>query len=76
MNFLEIETDGGHVHFLVQSIPIYGMMKLVAMIKSLMGRKFFKKSPEVKKKLWSGEFWSDGDLVSQVGEHGDEELIG
>ena len=31
--------------------------------------------PEVKKKLWGGEFWSDGYFVSTVGLHGNEDSI-
>ena len=42
VNFLEIETDGDHVHFLVQSVPTYSMTKLVTMIKNLAGREVFK----------------------------------
>jgi len=29
----------------------------------------------VKKKLWAGEFWSDGFFVSTVGKHGNEDVI-
>jgi len=29
----------------------------------------------VKKKLWGGEFWSDGYFMSTVGQHGNEESI-
>lgn len=32
-------------------------------------------SPEVKKQLWGGEFWSDGYFASTVGKHGDEQMI-
>ena len=44
-------------------------------MKSLTARKIFKRAPEVKKKLWGGEFWSDGYYVSTVGRHGSEETI-
>ena len=36
----------------------------------------FAKCPQVKKKLWGGEFWTDGYFVATVGEHGNEEIIG
>jgi len=45
-------------------------------------RAYLKKTEEdtlqlkVKKKLWSGEFWSDGYFASTVGKHGDEAMIG
>ena len=30
----------------------------------------------MKKKLWGGEFWTDGYFASTVGKHGDEGMIG
>ncbi len=75
IEFLEIGTDGNHVHFLVQSVPMYSPKKIVQMIKSLTAREIFKRCPEVKKKLWGGEFWSDGYFVSTVGPHGNEKTI-
>ncbi|WP_293603501.1 transposase, partial [Polaromonas sp. UBA4122] len=29
-----------------------------------------------KKKLWGGEFWTDGYFARSVGKHGDENMIG
>ena len=75
MKFLKIGTDQDHVHFLVQSVPTYRVTNLVAMIKSLTAREIFKRCPQVKKKLWGGEFWSDGYFASTVGRHGNEETI-
>ena len=51
------------------------MTKLVTMIKSLTAREVFKRCPQVKQKLWSGEFWSDGYFASTVGKHRDEGMI-
>ena len=76
IKFLEIGTDSDHVHFLVQSVPTYTVTKIVTMIKSLSAREIFKRCPEVKKKLWGGEFWTDGYFASTVGKHGNEETIG
>jgi REP element-mobilizing transposase RayT len=33
--FLEIGTDDNHVHFFVQSVPMYSPTKIVAIIKSM-----------------------------------------
>jgi len=76
MKFLEIGTDKDHVHFLIQSVPTYHVTKLVTMLKSLTAREVFKRCPHVKKKLWGGEFWSDGYYASTVGRHGNENTIG
>jgi REP element-mobilizing transposase RayT len=76
VKFLEIGTDRDHVHFLVQSVPTYSVMKLVRMIKSITAREVFRRCPKVKKQLWGGEFWTDGYFASTVGKHGDEQMIG
>lgn len=75
IRFLEIGTEGDHAHFLVQSVPMYSPTKIVTKIKSITAREIFAKVPSVKKKLWGGEFWSDGYFVSTVGEHGNENVI-
>ena len=75
IQFLEIGTDQDHVHFLIQSVPMYSVKKIVQMIKSITAREVFKRSPEVKKQLWGGEFWTDGYFASTVGKHGDEAKI-
>ena len=35
----------------------------------------FAEHPEVKKKLWGGEFWSDGYFVTSVGKNTNEAVI-
>ena len=75
IKFLEIGTDKDHVHFLVQSFPMYSVKKIVQMINSITAREVFQRCPQVKKKLWGGEFWTDGCFVSTVGKHGDENMI-
>ncbi len=75
MEFIEIGTDKDHVHFLIQSVPTYSPTKIIQRVKSLTAREIFKRAPEVKQKLWGGEFWSDGYYVSTVGKYGSEETI-
>ncbi len=60
---------------MVQSVPMYSVKKIVQMVKSITAREMFRRRPEVKKKLWGGEFWSDGYFVGTVGVHGNEETI-
>jgi REP element-mobilizing transposase RayT len=76
IRFLEIGTDKDHVHFLVQSVPWYSVTKIVTVLKSVTAREIFKRCPQVKKKLWGGEFWTDEYFASTVGKHGDEGVIG
>ena len=75
ISFLEIGVDKDHVHFLVQSIPMYSPKKIVQTIKSIAAREIFRRLPEVKKLLWGGEFWSKGYYMSTVGKHGNENVI-
>jgi REP element-mobilizing transposase RayT len=75
IHFLEIGTEGDHVHFLIQSVPTYSPRKIVTIVKSITAIKIFSKFPSVKKELWGGEFWSDGYFVSTVGEHANEDVI-
>jgi putative transposase len=73
--FIEIGTDQDHVHFLVQSVPTYSPTESVRIIKSITGREVFKQVPSVKKKLWGGQFWTDGYYMSTVGRTGSEDTI-
>ena len=75
ITFLEIGADKDHVHFLVQSVPMYSPKKLVQIIKSITAREILGACPEVKKYLWGGEFWTDGYFISTVGQHGNEQTI-
>ena len=75
ITFLEIGSDQDHVHFLVQSVPMYSPKKIVQIIKSITAREIFKACPEVKRYLWGGQFWTDGYFVSTVGAHGNEQMI-
>jgi REP element-mobilizing transposase RayT len=75
MRFLEIGTDRDHVHFLVQALPKLSPSQMVRTIKGITAKEVFAKCPQVKKKLWGGEFWTDGYYVGTVGQHGTEDTV-
>ena len=75
IRFWEIGVERDHAHFLVQSIPMYSPRKIVQRVKSVTAREVFAKAPEVKTKLWGGEFWGKGYFVNTVGQHGSEKVI-
>ena len=52
IKFLEIGADENHIHFLVQSVPMYSPQKIVQTIKSILAKEIFKNNPDVKKWLW------------------------
>ena len=75
IHFIEIGTDGDHVHFLVQSVPTYSPTKIVRTIKSITAREIFRMLPSVKETLWGGELWTDGYYINTVGKKGTETVI-
>ena len=75
INIVEIGTDGAHVHFLIQSIPMLAPTTIAKIIKSITAREIYRLCPQVKKRLWGGNIWSAGYFVSTVGKRGNEEQI-
>ena len=75
IKFVEIGSDEDHVHFLVQSIPMYSPKKVVQTIKSITAIQIYKHHPEVKEKLWGGKIWTSGYYVNTVGQYGNADLI-
>jgi putative transposase len=73
--FIEIGTDKDHVHFLIQSVPMLSATSIIKAVKSITAKEIFKLHPEVKGKLWGGEFWTKGYYVNTVGRHGNEDTI-
>ena len=75
IEFLEIGVDKDHVHFLIQSVPDRSPSEIIRTVNSLTAIGIFAEHPEVKKKLWGGEFWTDGYFVSTVGRNTTESII-
>lgn len=75
MHFLEIGADQDHIHFLVQSVPMMLPQRIVQIVKSITAKQVFKQAPEVRKRLWGGQFWSDGYYLSTIGKHNSEQAI-
>ena len=75
MHFLEIGTDRDHVHFLIQSVPTYAPTRIARVVKSITARQVFAMCPQVRKKLWGGEFWTDGFFISSVGRSASEGAV-
>lgn len=70
IDFVEIGADKDHVHFLVQSVPVYSPKKVVLIIKSITAIEIFRRHPEVKQLLWGGKFWRSGYYINTVGQYG------
>ena len=76
VHFVEIGADKDHVHFLVQSVPMLTVTRIVTIIKSITARHVFDIKPELKKELWGSSLWSSGYYAATVGKHGNETVIG
>lgn len=75
IHFLEIGIDEDHIHFLIQSVPTFAPQRIVQTVKNITAREMFKTHPDVKQKLWGGEFWTKGYYVNTVGQYGNEAVI-
>ena len=75
IEFLEIGLERDRAHFLIPSVRAYSPTRIVTTVKSVIAREVFAKVPEVKRKLWGGEFWGKGHFVNTVGQHGSESVI-
>ena len=75
IHFLEIGTDGDHVHFLVQGTPTASPKEIVQTIKSITAKHLFKRHPEIKQMLWGGEFWTKGYYVNTVGQYATADAV-
>ena len=75
INFVEIGADGNHVHFMMQSVPMMSPKQLTQTIKSVTAKEIFRLHPEIKARLWGGQFWTDGYYINTVGQYASEEQI-
>jgi putative transposase len=71
----EMGTDGDHVHLFVGSAPKYAPSRVMQILKSISARQMFIQFPEIRKQLWGGEFWSDGDYIGTVGDGVNSEIV-
>lgn len=72
---MEIGYESDHVHFLVQSVPKTSVSQIVRTIKSITAREMFRIHPEIKLKLWGGNFWTSGFYANTVGLYAGKEVI-
>jgi len=75
IHFVEIGMEADHAHFLIQSVPKYSPTEIVTIVKSIVAKQVFRLRPEVKEKLWGGEFWTDGYYINTVGRFGNKDMI-
>jgi len=65
----EFGSDGDHVHILLSSPPRYSLSKIMNVVKGTTGKMMFRRFPELRERLWSHEFWSDGGYIGTIGQY-------
>ena len=75
IHFVEIGMEDDHVHFLIQSVPVLAVTKLVTLLKRITAKEIFRRHPEVKRLLWGGNIWTSGYYVNTVGAYANEVTI-
>ena len=71
----ELEVSPDHVHVFCSFPPRYSIAQVVSMLKSLSAKAVFREFPQVKRRLWGGEFWEDGYFARTVGDKVTAEVI-
>src|SRR5262245_36486133 len=71
----EMEVSPEHVHIFCSFPPRYSIAQVVTRFKSLSTRPIFRECPQVKRRLWGGEFWEDGYFARTVGDKVTAEVI-
>ena len=75
IHFVEIGYETDHVHFLVQSVPKLSVSQIAGTVKSITAKQLYQRHPEIKAKLWGGNFWTSGFYANTVGQYVNEEVI-
>ncbi len=75
MHFVEIGTDGDHVHFLIRSVPVYSPTKVAGTVKSILARELLKRVAGLRESLWGASFRGDGYFINTVGRSNSESAI-
>ena len=60
---------------MIQSVPKVSVANIVRAVKSITAKEIFRLHPEVKSKLWGGNFWTSGYYINTVGQYGNENVI-
>ena len=70
---MEVAED--HVHVFVSFPPRYSIARVVGLFKGISASVLLGEFPELKRRLWGGEFWEDGYFVRTVGDEVTADII-
>ena len=74
VKIIELETDGDHVHVLMECKPQHRLTNIVKAFKGVSARLLFRDYPELKKVLYGGNLWNPSYFVSTVSENSEEQI--
>ena len=72
---VEISIQADHVHLFLHVPPKYAPARVVQIMKSISAREIFDEFPRLRKRLWAGEFWSDGYFVRSASDQVTTDMI-
>jgi len=71
----ELNTDGDHVHLLLDCRPQHYLPDMLKALKGVSGRWLMQKhGEELRKKLWGGHIWNPSYFVATVSENTEEQV--
>jgi len=76
---IEVEclgADKDHVHLLCAAHPKMAPGQIARIYKSLTAREVFLALPQLRKRVWGGQFWSDSYYVETVAQRGSWAALG
>jgi len=66
----ELNTDGDHVHLLLDCRPQHYIPNMIKALKGVSGRHLMQKyGDELRKKLWGGHIWNQSYFIATVSEN-------
>jgi putative transposase len=64
----ELQVAPDHVHLFLGIGPTCSVSEAIRLLKCNTARELFREYAELKKKFWSGHFWSDGKFYRPIGQ--------
>jgi putative transposase len=71
---ISMEGDMDHIHLLISLSPQHYIPNIVKALKGSSARYLFKEFPQLKQKLWGGNFWNPSYFISSVGDTNEEQI--
>lgn len=69
-----METDGDHVHMLIECSPQHFIPSIMKALKGNTARFLFKEFPSLKNELWGGHLWNPSYFVCTVSDRTEEQI--